>query len=60
MVTVHSSKTLTKTEGKGATLSLDYFLLIRGIEFLGASYIFAIKISNSLLFLLCTQLFNKL
>ena len=42
-------------------LLLDYFLLIRGIEFLGASLIFTIRISNFfLLFLLCAQLLNKL
>jgi hypothetical protein len=31
--------------GKGKTLSLDYFLLIRWILFLGTSLIFAIRIS---------------
>lgn len=33
---------------KGAVLSLDYFLLISGIEILGASLIFSIRISNFL------------
>jgi hypothetical protein len=36
--------------GKGAIVSLDYFLLIRGIEFLGASLIFVTRICNFLLF----------
>ena len=31
--------------GKGMLISLAYFLLIRGIEFLGASPIFVIRIS---------------
>jgi hypothetical protein len=31
---------------KGTTLLLDYFLLIRGIKFLGASLIFAVRITN--------------
>jgi hypothetical protein len=35
-------------------------VLIGGIEFLGASLIHAIRISNFLLFLLCTWLLNKL
>jgi hypothetical protein len=42
-------------EVKEATLSSDYFLLIMGREFLGASLIFSIRISNFFfLFLLCT------
>lgn len=40
------------------TLSLDCCLLVRVIEFLGASSIFTIRISNSCFFF--TQLFNKL
>lgn len=41
-------------------LSLDYFLLIRYVKFLGASLIFTIRTSNFffLLFLLCIQLLN--
>jgi hypothetical protein len=40
--------------GKEATLSLNYFLLIRGIKFLGASLSFADRISNFFsFFLLC-------
>ena len=42
---------------KGATFTLDYFLLIRVIEFLGASLIFTVRISNFfLLFLLFAPL----
>jgi hypothetical protein len=51
--------TVDKT-GKGATLSVDYFLLAKNIKFLEASLIFAIRISNFFLFLLCTELLNKL
>lgn len=40
-------------------LLLDYALLIRGIEFLEASLIFAVRISN-FFFLLCVWLLNKL
>lgn len=36
---------------KGATLFLDYFLLIKGVEFLRASLIFTIGIFNFLFFL---------
>jgi hypothetical protein len=36
---------------KWAELVLDYFLLTRDIEFLGASFIFAIRTSNFYLFL---------
>lgn len=43
--------------GKGVVL-LDYFLLIREIEFLGQSLIFAIRISN-FFFLLCTQIITS-
>jgi hypothetical protein len=32
----------TKERGKGAMLPLDYFLLVRGMEFLGASLIFQV------------------
>jgi hypothetical protein len=32
--------------GKGVTLSLDYFLLINGLKFLGEILIFTIRISN--------------
>lgn len=51
-----------RIEGKGAMLSLDYFLLVMGVEFLGASLMFTTRISNffSLLFLFCTWLLNKL
>ena len=42
----------------GVTLSLDV-LLIGGVEFLGASLIFAIMISSFFLFFLCTWLLNK-
>jgi hypothetical protein len=46
---------------KSTMLLLDYFLITRGIWFLGASLIFAFSTSNFLLlFLLCTQLLNKL
>jgi hypothetical protein len=46
---------------EGLALSLNYFLLIRGIQFLEANLIFAIRISNFLfLFLLWTQPLNKL
>jgi hypothetical protein len=43
-------------------LSLDYFLLVRGAEFLGASFVFTIRIANFFLLLsvLCTWLLNKL
>lgn len=45
----------------GTRLSLDYVLLIRGIKYLGASLIFASRISDYFLFLfLCTRVFNKL
>jgi hypothetical protein len=40
-----------RIEGKEATISLEYFLLIRGIEFLGTSLIFAVRISNFFFFL---------
>lgn len=45
---------------KGVTLSLGYFLMIRSILFLWASFTFTIRMSNFSLFLLCTQLLNKL
>jgi hypothetical protein len=45
---------------KGATLLLDYFLLTKGVQFIGASLIFKGRISNFFLFLLCSQLLNKL
>lgn len=49
-----------KIERKGATLSLDYFLLIRGVQFLEANLILAIRVSNFFfLFLLCIGLCNK-
>jgi hypothetical protein len=35
-----------RVEGKGMALSLNYFLLIRGVEFFGTSLIFAARISN--------------
>jgi hypothetical protein len=46
---------------KEGDISLDYFLLIRSTEFLGANLIFAVKITNFFffLFLLCAQLLNK-
>ena len=40
--------------GKGAMSLLDYFLLIRGVEVLGASLIIAVRISNCFWFL-CTD-----
>jgi hypothetical protein len=45
-----------RIERKGVMLSLDHFLLIRDIEFFGASLIFTIRLSNFifLLFLLCS------
>lgn len=46
---------LNKVRGqKGATLSLDYFLLIKGVKFLRASLIFTIGIFNFFLFFLGT------
>jgi hypothetical protein len=50
-----------RIEGEGATLSSEYFLLIRGYEFLGASLVFAVRISNFLLllFLLRALLLSK-
>jgi hypothetical protein len=44
-------------EGERATLSLDHILLIRGIEFFGASLIFASRISN--FFLICFLVSNN-
>jgi hypothetical protein len=41
-----------KDRGGKDTLLLDYFLLIRGVKFLGASPIFTIRISKFFLFLL--------
>ena len=35
-----------RIERKGAVLSLNYFLLTRGVEGLGAGMIFTVKISN--------------
>lgn len=40
---------LIKSGQKGATVSLDYFLLTGGIELHGVSLIFAVRISNFLL-----------
>lgn len=46
--------------GKGTTLPLDHFLLIRGVELFCSSLIFAVEISHFFLFLPCVQLLNKL
>ena len=49
---LHPFNTLTlgrrgkRTGGKGGDVTLNYFLLIRGIEFLGATLIFAVRISD--------------
>jgi len=55
-------RSLNKVRGqKGVTSSLDYFLMIRAVEFLGASLIFTVGISNFFLLLfLCARLLNKL
>lgn len=47
---------------KEVMLTLAYFMLIRGVKFLGANLIVTVRISNFffLLFLLCAQLLNKL
>ena len=37
------------SSSRGAMLLLDYFLLIRGVRFLKASFIFTFRISNFLL-----------
>jgi hypothetical protein len=44
---------LDKVRGQSGALSLDYFLLTGRVEFLEAGFIFAIRISALLLFLLC-------
>jgi hypothetical protein len=50
-----------KDRGKrGVALSLDYFLLIRSGQFLGASLVFEVRLYNFFLFLLCPQLLYKL
>jgi hypothetical protein len=54
-------RSLNKVRGwKRATLSLEYFLLVR-VEFLGASLIFTVRISHFFLLMLflCAQLLNK-
>ena len=70
----HQRRKKKRTEGKGKIslnkvkgqkeemlqfLAMLYFLPIRGCEFLGASLIFSVRISNFFLFLLCTRLPNK-
>lgn len=48
-----------KERRKGASRSLDYFVLIRGINFLRASLVFAIRISHFFLSTLHIQLLDK-
>jgi hypothetical protein len=68
--TLHPSSTLIPSnptlveekedyKGKGAWISLDYFLLIRSVEFLGTSPVFVIRISNFFFSSLCLWPLDK-